>query len=506
MSILTKINLSFLRSGSIGLDISGNTVRFVELGRFFQRMDIGRHGEIRIETGRPADEAVPEAIRTLLKGAGITRKEAAVHLSGKGIRYYFLNAPAMPPESLDAWIRQEILKTLPGRTDLSRFDVSFRIFSTGGQGSRVLAICARQQSVEENIRMLEKAGLRPVSMGGGCPDLASAFLFRSDVFFQETAGLIDARGALMVLEKGVPVYYREFSGDTIHTSGKKTETTGASEMMSALAAWQDKTGMQPDRVIFAGPQKDFQKWQQKWKMSIPFEPAVPLEGMTNGKKQLPPEFTLAAGLALRKYFPVLDTINLVPETTRKEYRKAAEKIRSMRFILGYGLFVLLMMIVGQSLLMSRENRLAALETEIASLDDRIYAVERGRKEQQKMTRMFRQMQQLAAQRSRFGELMDQLAGIVPARLWLGGITIDDVPSQDKPNHAQNEKLMMIRGWAFHERTVAELLSGMENSPDYANVRLAGTRRLSPDDVWKKSHVQRTALVEFSLEALLKDNR
>lgn len=230
-----------------------------------------------------------------------------------------------------------------------------------GQGLRLLVAYCQPQAVLEKIRLVEAAGLHPIMVGAGELDLANAFAFSSESFFKQTTLFVEARENKLVfagVENGSPVFYRErqvepkeiyeyaavkmqeatSNGHAFGENGRNGRTAARvnlhNEIQKIAAKWQRPDNALIDRVVCIGDGIEAETFLSK----ITVEVGAPLKGLLRNGPSLPSRYSLAAGLALKKYFPLLNVIDLLPEEKKVWRQQQQEKQQALKIILAVGSF------------------------------------------------------------------------------------------------------------------------------------------------------------------------
>jgi Tfp pilus assembly protein PilN len=489
--------------GSVGLDIGTESIRVIVLNRFFKRMTLSRFGEEAIASHSSSGNGVIHAIQNLYQRLRIQNREVVVHIGGGSIRHTFLEAPLLSPNELKRWVREQILKQLPVSVKASQLIVTYHILNQHDQGFRLLVGTCQRHVIEKKIQMLEKAGLKPIAIGLGSLDLVLAFALQDRTFFREAVLIIEAdqrRNSLILTENGSPVFYQNL--ELPQLSGSKDLNAVKQQVTEIISAYRLKGETEIQKIILVGAHATEEIWNNLSSLKILIELGVPLRGM--GKQELSSEYAVASGLALKKYYPLLNMLNFLPETNQHAIRQENEKRFVCRLILGLGSVILLAMLILNITKVILFDRLETSEAQLLVLNEKILAVEQAKKDQKRMARALNEMQKLVVNRSRYAELMDEVARILPKKVWLGELVCDPFQSADTPKK-QKSADVLINGWAFDEIHIADFLSGLEKSTFFRDTKLLSTKLLSANDVWKRTKLRKVPLIQFHIEAGLRND-
>jgi Tfp pilus assembly protein PilN len=300
---------------------------------------------------------------------------------------------------------------------------------------------------------------------------------------------------LLVTANGNPVLYREYA--------TSTSATLKSEIQKVLSSWQTDDQKPIDKIILIGDSAAPEAVQAILPSAIYTTIGQPLEGLLQNGEKLDSRYSLAAGLALKPYFPALNTINLLPAEKSIRLKEQREKKRAVRLILAGGVLTLLCLVVLNVLQFILTNQLATSEEQIFALASQLSEHAELQKEQSQLQQALADVQRLVTQRSQYAQLLEEVSRVMPEGVWLHEIAIapNDTTNENGKNARRSQ--VQLRGWAFDESKVAALLAQLENSPQVSQVRLLSTTRLAAEEVWQRSRLKMVPLVEFTIASATK---
>jgi Tfp pilus assembly protein PilN len=276
-----------------------------------------------------------------------------------------------------------------------------------------------------------------------------------------------------------------------------------SEIQKVLSSWQ-ADGQKPiGKIILVGDSAAPEAVRAILPSDIATTIGQPLEGLLQNGEKLGSQYSLAAGLALKPFFPALNAINLLPAEKRSRLKQQQEKKRALRLILAGGILTLLCLVVLNVLKLILANKLTASEEQIFALSSQLAAHAQLQKEQAQLQQALTDVQRLVTQRSQYAQFLEEVSRVMPEGVWLHELTIapNDTTNENEKGTRRNQ--VQLRGWAFDEGKVAALLAQLENSPQVSQVRLLSTTRLAADEVWQRSRLKRVPLVEFTIASATK---
>ncbi|MCI0616379.1 PilN domain-containing protein [bacterium] len=485
---------------STGLDLGNDAVKVVVLQKFFNRLRLVKFGEEKFVSPKPADEEIIAAIRRLFERLRIKNRNVVIHFGGVGVRYLVLEGPLLSASELLEWIRHYCAERLPKTANVAQLIFSYHVLQQTENSQKLMVCYCQPHILQEKLQWVEAAGLQPVMVGAGELDLFHAFAFGAEDVFSKNLLFIDQRihtTALLVTANGNPVLYREFATSTFAML--------KSEIQKVLSSWQADDQKPIDKIILVGDSAAPETVQAMLPAEITVTVGQPLLGLLRDGQILAPKYSLAAGLALKPYFPALNAIDLLLAEKRSRLKQQQEKRRALRLILAGGVLTLLCLVGLNVLKLILTNKLAASEEQIFALASQLAAHAKLQKEQLQLQQALADVQLLVTQRSQYAPLLEEVSRVMPEGVWLHELAIasNDSLAESGKNTRRNQ--VQLRGWAFDEGKVAALLAQLENSPQVSQVRLLSTTRLAADEVWQRSRLRKMPLVEFMIASVTKQN-
>ncbi|MFO7889355.1 MAG: pilus assembly protein PilM [bacterium] len=478
-------NLHILKNTSVGLDIGNGTVRVVVLEKLFNKFQVSGYGK----ENYPADseEECSQAIKRLYDRMKITQAEVVTNYRGRDIQTRVMELPILPPQELNSRLRQEIKKLFSLSVDVSSWYMFYHIIKRTEKKFILTVSFCKPESIDRLVRCVEKAGLKPVIIGAEILDIFLGFsLDWEDLFEQKYCFINQNEGSLeyCLVEKGNPVHMEssdslEVISDIIKT-WKEQRSTTISKIIFTGHGFKNKN---LDKIIIRGAEKKI---------------GYPLESCSEEK--IDPGYAAASGLAVKGFFPQLNTIDLLPESRKMHLSKQREKKKSQRIIIAAGLLLLIIVFLLQGYTFFLSRKLSELQQQKILLGKSITAVEEAERERHELQQIYYHIQQLSHKRSNFSELLYEISKCTPTLVWLYEL-ISESDQYDEEKTGNNKvKKIIIRGLSYNEGKTAEFLQNLENLHLLHKVRLSDTRRLSDQEVWKKTKIRKIPLIQFTMQA------
>ncbi len=492
-------------SPAVGLDIGPSSVRAVVLTKLFKRIRLARFGEESFSS--PSETAIVGAVQKLFKDLKIRQKEVIIHATGKGIRHVVIRVPLQPASELSLLIQQQIAKQLPVSIDPSKLILSFHIIEQTDQGFQVLVSYCQMHALEEKINLIEKAGLIPLSIGSRTIDLIQSLAFSRKEFFDQPYAILTIRKdqtEFFITKNGSPIVHQDI--DTVFNQQKNVDKNLPllkDMIVKTLSEWQEQKETKIKKMIVTGDVTDDILEKDRFKQIIPseidIEAGYPLEGLLPSEQRLEPKYSLAAGLALKKYFPLLNTIDLLPDDRKNTLDKMKEKKTSLGIILGFGSMILILLLILTVIQSMMTNRLNDSEEELVLYQDQISVMEQAQNEQIQLQKTYQEIERLVTQRSNMAELLEEISRILPEEAWLQEFIYKPVEIQTSSQTTEITNQIRISGLAFNESAIAILISNLENSKYFQNIQLITTNRISGDEVFNRTKIINIPLIQFAIQ-------
>lgn len=153
---------------AVGLDISGNVVKIVQLGRHKGDLRLLRLGMVKISDD-PLDKMDPEirrgltveAIRQVIREGKIKTKEVYTSISGGSVVVRYIKLPFMSKEDLHRNIRVEAADYIP--FDIEDVAIDFQILGhlkeDGEEKIKVLLVAAKNEVIRDHLEIMRMARL-----------------------------------------------------------------------------------------------------------------------------------------------------------------------------------------------------------------------------------------------------------------------------------------------------------------------------------------------------------
>ncbi len=212
----------------IGLDIGSTAIKLVQLRTGRAGLVLQNFGVAPVPTGAIAGGAVIDAaavataLRALVGRIGLRGKDVALAVSGNGVIIKRIAVPQLEPAAFAQQIEWEArqLVSPPSRDDVLIDHTRLRQNPMTGE-VEVLLVAAKKDLVQQYLRVVGEAGLRPVVVDATAFALQNCVEAGQGFTSGETFAVVNvgaAASTISILADGMPAYGRDISsGGNLYT-------------------------------------------------------------------------------------------------------------------------------------------------------------------------------------------------------------------------------------------------------------------------------------------------
>jgi len=429
-TFINKIDLLKLAGvkSVLGIELTGTLAHLVELkdtgnvlGRSKAGMQAVRSLRVPLEAGMlPGERGV--RIREALEAAGCLCKYAVSSVCSRGVKTVTATVH-VDVADLDDWIRENIEKLLKVPVPLKELCYSYEVVEDVDTGICVEIGFARTSDVDQHRQLIKAAGLELIGLSIGARDAMLPYLL------QVSGGLE--------------------SFTLVHC-----EDTGATVLRV-----KDGLRLPVQKIIGKGSAEEFFE-------SGSIDEGYILGGLVPGHSDparcarpfgLAPEFTLAAGLAVKGKRSELSSMDVLGEAGREQFTKSLYKaiVRRTIVILGVCLSLLLAgPIVAQRIMQNQLERVEEAFSALGLAYDEVRALEQ--EVQALQSRL--QGSHATTGRSNVTQLLHDLATAIPDSVWLNSL-------------GYRATKISLQGKAINNERIARLMRSLQSTHGIGQVRL-----------------------------------
>lgn len=242
----------------IGLDIGSTAIKLVQLrtgraGLVLENFGVEPVPAAAIAAGAVVDPAaVVAALRTLVRRIGLRGKAVALAVSGNGVIIKRISVPQLEPAAFAQQIEWEARQLVapPSRDDVLIDHTRLRQSPITGE-IEVLLVAAKKDLVQQYLRVVGEAGLRPVVVDATAFALQNCVEACQGFTGGETFAVVNVgatASTISIIAEGMPAYGRDISsGGNLYTEALR----GLG--LDLAAAERCKRGAQPSAADAATP-------------------------------------------------------------------------------------------------------------------------------------------------------------------------------------------------------------------------------------------------------------
>lgn len=505
---------------AVGLDIGSSSVKLVHLRESKRGYVLDAFAvaplppEAIVDGALMNSAAIVDAIRELFAQAKIKNKNVAIGISGHSVIIKKISLPKMSKEELDESIQWEAEQYIP--FDVKDVNIDVKILGTGDDATGqmdVLLVAAKKDMINDYTAVIAEAGLIPTVVAVDAFAVQRAFEASYEVSKTETVVLINVGASVVninVIANGITTFTRDVSmggnqfteeiqkqlnvsydeAEKLKVGGDLTETDSVipQEVERVIQGVAEQLAGEIQRSLdfYAATAADshiskvylsggtakipslFKVIEQR--VGVPVEILNPFKAIEIDNRKFDPNYlmdispsaTVGVGLALRKLGD--DEINLLP------VRASKKRELGRQWLVLFGL-VFLAAVLGnyfwyserQKTLEAVKGRIAQYERDIATLNKIIGEVKNIKAEKADMEQKLGILKKLRDGRSGPVKVMDELATIIPQRVWLS-------------TYEENAGNLNLVGTATSLEEVANFVKKLQGSKFFSGPRLAGPVR------------------------------
>lgn len=321
----------------VGLDLTSNCVKFVELAQIGEQYEIQGWG---IESFGNA--SVAEGLKSALSRHPLSGKSPVISVSGKGTLIRYIDMPRMSNDELKRSFSLEVDKYFPFDQNSIYTDCSILDPKNKDKKMAVLIAAVKKEMIDERIRVLVAAGLEPQQITINAIAVANAYLKfggpknsvdsndKSKNCAKAILDLGDSVSNLMILKDSVPRFTRDIFIGSQEITKRIANTLGLS--LEEAQRLKSEPGEQLEN-IYNACESTISNWVSEIRLSLDYfitEKNIQVDELllTGGGSMLSGiETVFEKNLDLRvRKWDILAGVNFAKEVNREEILKQAPRL------------------------------------------------------------------------------------------------------------------------------------------------------------------------------------
>ncbi len=212
----------------IGLDIGSSGIKFCQLKEGRQTYQLVNFGlallppETIVDGVIIASDTITETIRELFATHRVKGKDVALSVSGHALIIRKITLPQMTPEELNESIQWEAEQYIPFDINDVYLDVQILNSSREDGQMDVLLVAAKRDMVDDYVKVVQEAGLRPQVVDVDCFAVQNQFEVNYELPLTETIALVNIGASITninIISNGITTFTRDIMplGGNIYT-------------------------------------------------------------------------------------------------------------------------------------------------------------------------------------------------------------------------------------------------------------------------------------------------
>jgi hypothetical protein len=439
LNLLKNIDVQRLSgvNSILGIDISDKQVHIVEVKR---RGGVFNKYSGRFEVHKFIKEEFPDGIsagdregflRDLLAKHKVSGKYAVSAIQSGGVKLTTATV-ASSVTNIDQWIRENHDSILRLNLSLNQVSFAYELRDRNESGSVVEIAFVRNSELEEHRKLFEAMGVELIALGAGTRDALNALI----------ATKANSQDVTLI-------HFRDQSLTVTHLLNgvrRKVELRSIDSSFD-LVELRDGFKAKSSNVIFSGNLPNVFQFENH-------EILKPLN--------LPTEFTLAVGLAVKGLLPEISPVNLLNPSEQIRFESNVYKRLTQKAALALGAVVILALTLGLIASALLRGRIDALDAQMNSNGAAYTSLRMLENQVRVMDRNVNGAESVVG-RSEYARILYDIATAAPESLWLDKLTIEE-----KGVHECEASLI---GFTRSDETIAEFLKRLQLIRDVSDVEL-----------------------------------
>lgn len=422
----------------IGVDLTDTRAHVVELkrvGNFFggsrQKLSAAKAFTVRFDP-TACEEDRSTQLRSALLDANVRARHAVTAVQSVGIKIMSAAVP-QGTDSIDEWIPEQYERSL--RVPFSAEGISYRyeIVSSGGGDFAEISF-ARNSDLERIKTFCQQSGLQLIALGAGTRDAFSAFL---------AEGLLPAVNRFIYINETMISVVSIANGERRQTEYFPIQYDRGQENLKFLEDHQ----LDDDHTVVAGECAGLGD----------FAAASQLRCFA-----LPSQFVLAAGLAVKGFYPEMSPQNFLTMEEQRQFAGYIFRRLAVRTVMTLGLTLMLLVVLPA--LVSWFIQFMIDESD-RSLEASGWSGGELSRDEEKVRNLEERLRKRGSnvRRTHAAKILHDVAAVFTDSVWLYKLGLEEVPAANSHIH--------FFGYAASPEAIAQVLKYFEMQGAGSTVRL-----------------------------------
>lgn len=409
------------------------------------------------------DEYIIEAIQRVFKENNIKPGNVVSAISSEETMVRYFQMPKIPRQEWASAIEFEAKRYIPFRMEDVASDYQVVKSPPSANNMDVVFVAVKQKTIEDFVRLIEKAGVRLMILEPAPFSLIRAFNAAEQINSKVNTAIvsIEAKNATInILRNGAPYIIRDIPLDEGVSEDKSLEPIFEKLLAEVKLSFDFYEKQFPSEVIdkiIIYSTLPLENWHEivGKELQIPVEVGDPLRGVRIKKDIVPPKLAVAFGLALRGLSEPFVEVNLWKERVQI-YKSKEVFLRTLFLEASAAVFLLIVLkLVCMRTIGPLTKELDRTLSErpkagISIKDSSIKALERMKN---KMEARKNLLEKIIGTRTYFTDRLVGLAEVVPDNIWLTDVDFKEEISRKDVSKLTRQ--LSIKGYCLVDKGANE---------------------------------------------------
>jgi Tfp pilus assembly PilM family ATPase/Tfp pilus assembly protein PilN len=419
-----------------------------------------------------------EELRKYLVKKGLKYTDVVGSLGGIHVLARSITLSSVGRVDFDREIVKSIKEQIPLYVDEENLLIEYQVLSSRQDRVKetvdVLAAITKKSSVFEYLEMLRGLDLNPVLIDAGNTSLFLPFLQVLDK--DVSTAIVDVgreKSDVVVVQEELPYFVSKLDlGDEGFSKNRSVFFKKLQSILDFYDAEEIVTRKINKMVVTGRNQEAVRKYLKK-KFDFPVQTSDlaknPMVNLRGSFKDLS-TYALPIGLGLKKIYPALSYINLIPDQEKESigFFSLKRNLKNLSIILASVFGIAAIALLSANLLYS--FRISSISGRMKGLKTKLDQVYQLRNQNKLLRQKLSRIEPLLSEETVWDRVLFEIAKLTPKDVWLVSLESDS-KLKKKDNGIEKEKILYVEGKAIEERKIDRFISRLEDSPQFSSVQI-----------------------------------
>ncbi len=481
------LKLPFLEHTVVGIEITSELIRWIELDKLGSRISESSRGEILHNNGEVSFKGAIEEMLPQIKAdafiLALSVPEALVSLSMEEVPY------SEEEEETERWVQEREKQILLEYEHVKSIQLQSRVISLDEESKRCLFQVMDGQVCGKYTSILEELSLFPKYLSSGFTDLGYAQIM-NPAFTESLSGVLSHSGEKAFLA----IYQHGLIQSVFECSGSKEEelSLAIQEADSYLKTEEASSDLAMDSIPLFIPARNAELDQWSGMVSRSLE----MFSHPKRKEGIHPHYAAAEGVSIKAFYPDLDSFNFASEHEQKQAVLINDKKEVLRMsVLLFApliFFALVTYAYGKVL----DYRLVESNQIMGQIGDKIEEVTQKREHLLTTRDEFIRARTMLQEKESSAFLFELVSNQIPDQVWLTRLS-------SQPESSGSFIQLNLAGFARSEQAVSSFLQRLERSEVVERVGLVVSEKEEDRDNANRGLPVLAPKIRFEIQVLVR---